>query len=417
MSNSEEEQHTQSSEQKNEENQDQRIKDENTSNDKAEEIEQEKSMEKNNRKQTREERFIQRCKDASIVRKIVAITITVLTILMVFGAVRIYNYVQSGLSPVDPDDQSVVEVEIPMGSSSRSIAEILEEEGVINDALFYRLYVNINNVGSFQAGNFELTPAMTLEEITEILQSGTVPPLFRVTIPEGRTIEEIAILYENGTNIDADEFLDLMRDEEYIEGLIDEFPNILSEEILNEDIRYALEGYLFPATYPFYEENPSIDQIIRDMLRRTDQVISSHFGEIAQLEQFSVHEILTFASIVEREARDEEERMKIAGVFYNRLEEGMRLETDPTVLYALGEHRERVMFSDLEVESPYNTYRVHGLPVGPISNFGESSLRAVLDPTDTNYLFFVAAPDGEIYFSETFEEHRDLANEHLDRDL
>lgn len=379
----------------------------------------EKTINSTGNKKTRRDLFIQRCRDASLVRKIVAVILVLLTCIFVYGGISAYDYVITGLSPVDPEDTSIIEVEIPLGSSSTSIADILEDEGVINNALIYRLYIKISNTASFQAGAYDLSAAMTLEEITESLQTGSVvrEALFSVTIPEGRTIEEIAMLYENNANIDADEFLVLMQDEEYIEGLVASYPNILSEAILQEDIRYPLEGYLFAATYAFYEENPSIDRIVHEMLTKTEQVIFRYYAEIDQLEQFSIHDIITFASIVEREARDEEERKLIAGVFYNRLDEGMRLETDPTVLYALGGHKDRVLFSDLEVESPYNTYRIEGLPIGPIANFGESSLQAVLEPAETTYLFFVAAPDGQIYFSETFEEHRRLANEHLDRDL
>lgn len=368
---------------------------------------------------SRKELFIQRCQDASLVRKIVAVILAVLTIVIVIAGMSVFNMIQTGLSPVDSEDQSIIEVEIPLGSSSSSIADILEEAGVINDAFIYRLYVKLNNHSSFQAGHYQLSPSMTLDEITENLQTGTLiaDAVFSVTIPEGRTLEEIAVLFENNANVDAEEFMELMQDESYIKTLIADYPNILSDEILDEDIRYPLEGYLFAATYPFYEESPSIDVIIRNMLNKTEQVLHNYYGEINDQNEFSVHELLTFASIVEREARDEEERREIAGVFYNRLEEGMRLETDPTVLYALGQHKDRVLFRDLEVESPYNTYRIHGLPIGPISNFGESSLQAVLNPAETSYLFFVAAPDGEIYFSETFEEHRALANEHLDRDL
>ncbi|WP_083511983.1 endolytic transglycosylase MltG [Amphibacillus sediminis] len=370
-------------------------------------------------KEERKKRFIQRCKEASLVRKIVFSIISLLILLIVFGGFSAYNYIRKGLSPVDPNSNERVTVEIPLGSSSTTIANILEDEGIINKALIYRIYLRVSNIPDFQAGAYELSPSMTLAEISDVLQSGSVmqDALFTVTIPEGRTLEEIAELYEKNANIDADEFMAVMQDEDYIRELIERYPNLLSETILDDDIRYPLEGYLFAATYPIYEESPSVDTIVTAMLDKTEDVVNQYYGEIQELDQYSIHELLTFASLVEREARNEDERKLIAGVFYNRLEEGMRLETDPTVLYALGEHKDRVLFSDLEIESPYNTYQIFGLPIGPISNFGESSLKAVLNPTDTNYLFFVAAPDGEIYFSETFDEHRSLANEHLDRDL
>lgn len=377
------------------------------------EISSEKSMNK------WKQNYLERCRDASIVRKIVFGLIVIITVLIIIGAKSAYDFISSGLSPVDPESDEIVEVEIPLGSSTSRIATILEEEGIINNELMYRLFIKVNNYANFQAGEYKLSPSMTLAEISELLQTGTVakPSLYTVTIPEGRTIEEIATLFENNANIDAEEFIDLMLDEEYIRGLIDLYPNLLSEEILQDEIRYPLEGYLFAATYPIYEEVPEIDDLVKMMLDKSNEVIAQYYSEILELEQFTVHDIITFASLVEREARNEEERKLIAGVFYNRLEEGMRLETDPTVLYAHGQHKDRVLFKDLEIESPYNTYYVYGLPIGPISNFGVSSLESVFYPTETNYKFFVAAPDGEIYFSETFEQHRKLANEHLDRDV
>lgn len=363
--------------------------------------------------------FLVRAKEASVVRKIVFVAIILLIVGMFFAGRFIYDYITDGLNPVDPDSNEQISIEIPLGSSSANIAEILEENGIINNSLMYRIYIKVNNVTGFQAGEYTLSPSMSLDEVSSELLSGVImeEALYNVTIPEGRTIEQIAELLENGANIDQEEFLDLMQDEEYIQSLINLYPSILSDVILDDDIRYPLEGYLFAATYPIYSEKPAADNVIRQMLDRTEQVYQTHFAEIDALEQFSFHEIMTFSSLVEREARDEEERRLISGVFYNRLEEGMRLETDPTVLYALGEHKDRVLFSDLEIDSPYNTYVVFGLPIGPISNFGESSLEAVLNPTDTNYLFFVAAPDGNIYYSETFEEHRRKANEYLDRDI
>lgn len=367
----------------------------------------------------RKQNFIERCRDASIVRKIVFIVIILFTVLIVYGAKSAYEFISTGLSPVDPGSEETIEVDIPLGSSSRGIAEILEEEGLINNQLIYRLFIKVNNYADFQAGEYQLSPSMTLAEISETLQTGTVarPALYTVTIPEGRTIEEIATLYEKNANIDAEEFLKLMNDDEYITSLIELYPNLLTEEILQDDIRYPLEGYLFAATYPIYDETPEIDVLVRMMLDKSNDVISEYYSEILELEEFTVHDIVTFASLVEREARNEDERKLISGVFYNRLADGMRLETDPTVLYALGKHKDRVLLKDLEIESPYNTYYVYGLPIGPISNFGVSSLESVFYPTETSYKFFVAAPDGQIYFSETFKEHVNLANKYLDRDV
>lgn len=369
-------------------------------------------------KQKMQHNFLSRAQEASITRRIVVVAIIALMILIGFGGKFAYDYITEGLSPVDASSTETVEVTIPLGSSSSTIAELLEENGVINNALMYRIYIKVNNVTDFQAGDYTLSPSMTLEEVSTALQSGRIveEAKYFVTIPEGRTIEEIAELLSNKANIDEEAFLELMTDDTYIQSLIAKYPSILSETILDDDIRYPLEGYLFAATYPIYEDEPAMETIIEQMLDKTEDVLLNYFAEIDGLEQFTTHEIFTFASLVEREARNEEERKMIAGVFYNRLAEGMRLETDPTVLYALGEHKDRVLFSDLEIDSPYNTYQVYGLPIGPIANFGESSLEAVINPSETNYLYFVAA-DGEIYYSETFEEHRRKANEYLDRDI
>ena len=369
-------------------------------------------------KQKMQHNFLSRAQEASITRRIVVVVIIALMILIGFGGKFAYDYITEGLSPVDESSTETVEVTIPLGSSSSTIADLLEENGVINNALMYRIYIKVNNVTDFQAGDYTLSPSMTLEEVSTALQSGRIveEAKYFVTIPEGRTIEEIAELLSNKANIDEEAFLELMTDETYIQSLIEKYPSILSETILDDDIRYPLEGYLFAATYPMYEDEPSIETLIEQMLDKTEDVLLTYFAEIDELDQFTIHEIFTFSSLVEREARNKEERKMIAGVFYNRLAEGMRLETDPTVLYALGEHKDRVLFSDLEIDSPYNTYQVYGLPIGPISNFGESSLEAVINPSETNYLYFVAA-DGEIYYSETFEEHRRKANEYLDRDI
>lgn len=372
---------------------------------------------KNSDSNLKHTRFLERCKEASTVRKIVVVILLILTILIIVGVIAGYLYIKNGLEPVDPTDETEQTITIPLGSSTSQIANILDEEGIIANALIYRFYVKFNNAAEFQAGDYSLSPSMTLKEITEHLQTGVLmeEAVISVTIPEGKTLEEIAALYEKHANIDANEFMEKMQDTDYIRSLIDTYPSILSDVILDEDIRYPLEGYLFAATYQFYEENPSIDTIVHEMLQKTEQVVLNYLPQIEELENYSIHDVLTLASLVEKEARTEEDRKRIAGVFFNRLDQNMILQTDPTVLYALGEHKDRVLYEDLEVDSPYNTYEVKGLTPGPISNFGESSLQSVIEPENTDYLFFVAAPDGSVYYSETYEEHQRLVDEHLNR--
>ncbi|MBM7569573.1 endolytic transglycosylase MltG [Aquibacillus albus] len=364
------------------------------------------------------DRTLQRSEEARTVRKIVTIVLVLITLAIVSGGVTGYLYIKSALEPVNPDDETTTSIEIPLGSSTSQIANILEENGIIKDPRVYRFYIKFNNAGQFQAGEYQLSPSMTLGEITDALQTGRVykEPVLTVTIPEGKTIEQIADLYAEKADVDKEAFLARVEDKTFIRQLIDAYPTILSEEILNEDIRTPLEGYLYAATYQFYEENPSVDTIINKMLDKTEDVVLNYYDQISQMEEWTVHDAITMASLVENEARTEEDRKIIAGVFYNRLEQGMMLQTDPTVLYALGEHRDRVLYEYLEIESPYNTYQITGLPVGPISNFNENSLRAVIEPEETNYMYFVAANDGNIYYSETYEKHQELVARYLNRD-
>ncbi|GAB2554750.1 endolytic transglycosylase MltG [Gracilibacillus alcaliphilus] len=357
---------------------------------------------------------VKRAKDVSVARKIILILLIIFAIIVVVGGFSAYQYIQKAISPVDPSSNQEVEITIPLGASSSDIADLLEEEGLIENSLVYRFYVKLHNMADFQAGEYTLSPSMTLEEISEELATGTLmeEAVLRVTVPEGRNMEEIATIYEENAGINQEDFLQKMQDESYIEELIDNYPAILHEVILNEDIIYPLEGYLFPATYEFFHDKPTVEEAVTQMLDKTNEIVDSHREEI-EATDFSLHELLTFASLVEEEAPSAEDRQQIAAVFYNRLEDGMRLQTDPTVIYAHGEHIPRLTYDHYEIESPYNTYYVDGLPVGPIANFGESSLVSVLEPADNNYFYFLADSEGNVYYSETYEEHQHLEEEYI----
>lgn len=374
----------------------------------------EKEHKKPTIKQSYKEISQKKAKEISIARKILIIVISVFILVIGIGGVSAYNYIENGMTPVDPESEETVDITIPLGSSSSDIAKILEEAGVIENSMLYRFYIKFNNVSEFQAGDYTLSPSMTLAEITDKLQTGLLreEALFSVTVPEGRKIEEIASIYEREINIPAEEFLEKMQDKEYINRLLEQYPDILSQEILNENIIYPLEGYLFPATYDFFEEEPTIETIVDKMLQKTSEVVSAYYDQM-EAEEFSIHELVTLASLVEEEAPSETDRKLIASVFYNRLDQGMKLQTDPTVIYAYGEHMDRLTYDDYEIESPYNTYHVEGLPVGPIANFGESSLAAILQPANGNYLYFLSDSDGEIHYSTTYEEHQQLEDQYI----
>lgn len=371
-------------------------------------------MSKKNKNGDYRENLIARSQEASTVRKIVSIIIISLILIFLVGAISGYTYIKSALQPVDPDNEHGVEVEIPLGSSSSSIANILEESGIIKDSRVFRIYAKIKNESEFQAGSYTFTPAMTIDEIIESLKTGVLvkTPIDKITIPEGKTLEEIAEIFSEKQYFSKEDFMDRVNDEKYINNLIETYPSILSDVILDEDIRTPLEGYLFAATYDIYVENPDLDDIIEKMLDRTVEVVNEYKADIDK-KNFTVHEALTFASLVEKEASSKDQRKGIAGVFYNRLEEGMPLQTDPTVLYAMGEHKDKVLLKDLEIESPYNTYHVKTLPIGPISNFSVNSLKASLHPEESDYKYFLHDDEGGIHYAETHEEHIKLKQEFI----
>ncbi|SDQ47544.1 UPF0755 protein [Virgibacillus subterraneus] len=359
--------------------------------------------------------LIKRNDDARTVRKIVAIIIISLILILVVGGISGYTYIKSALQPVNPDSEKEVKVEIPMGSSTSSIANVLEENGIIKDSRVFRFYIKFKNESNFQAGEYTFTPSMKIDEIITALKNGRVleEPVYTITIPEGKTIDEIAGIYAGKLPFSKDDFLDAVNDPEYIEILINTYPDILTNNILNPDIRTPLEGYLFAATYNFYEEEPSVQFVVEQMLDKTVEVVTPYLDEISARD-FTVHEALTMASLVEKESSSEDQRDNIASVFYNRLDEGMALQTDPTVLYALGKHKEKVLSKDLEIQSPYNTYQVKSLPVGPISNFAKNSLHAALNPAESEYKYFLHDGEGNVYFSETHDQHLEYKAQYID---
>jgi UPF0755 protein len=374
-------------------------------------------MDKDSKKEIMLDRMREKKKEVKVVRKIVLGITLILLLIGLIGGRSVYKYITGALQPVDPDSEEVIEVEIPIGSGLDMISAELAEKGVIKDARVFKYYAKFNNESQFQAGTYGLTKAMTLDELIESLKTGKVyrTPVFTMTVPEGLTLKQIAKIVEKHTDISEKEFLDYVADEATINRLIGKYPNIVTEDIKAEDIKYPLEGYLFPATYPFYEEYPSVEAIVDAMVQATASNVTPYLSHL-QEEEKSVHWLLTFASLLEEEATASADRETIASVFYNRLDDDMMLQTDPTVLYALGEHKDRVLYVDLEKEDPYNTYKNKGLPPGPIAGAGRSSLDAVINPAETNYLYFLADKEGKNYFTDSYDQHLKNRQEHLSGD-
>lgn len=299
-----------------------------------------------------------------------------------------------------------VQVVVEPGTSTRGLARRLEERGVIRSAVLFEGWLRVRgDAARIQAGTYELPRDRSLPAIVDMVVGGRTL-LVAVTIPEGYRLEQTAGAIARGLGVDSAAFATAVTDPALVDSLLPDSLGVGAAE--------TLEGYLFPETY---RVDPSTDarQMARLMVEHFWGVFDASWRARADSLDRSVHEVVTLASIVEEEARVAAERPVIAGVFWNRLERGMPLEADPTVQYALGGHRERVLYRDLEVDSPYNTYRNPGLPPGPIASPGRAAMEATLWPDSVPYLYFFAIGEGGAHtFSETFAEHNRKRRE-LDR--
>jgi len=284
-----------------------------------------------------------------------------------------------------------VTVEVPKGSSGRDVGRILAEAGLIEYEGFFRLAMQLDPSDQvIRHGVYDLNQGLSARDLLRQIYDGPTRPLevdrVKVTIPEGLAIPQIADLRPDG--------------KAYIEAASNE--DLIRRLGLSGD---SLEGYLMPDTY-FFDDEPDAEKLVHRQVEHFESVYASLLKEIPGSENHDRNLIVTIASLVEEEARVDTERPLIAAVMYNRLEIGMPLQMDSTLQYALGKYGQRMLNSDKEVDSPYNTYRFKGLPPGPISSPGQASLRAALAPADVDYLYFVSNADGKTHsFSSTIEEH------------
>lgn len=359
-------------------------------------------------------RKIQRSKEDKIVNRIVLIVVIVVIFVGGILGFSAYRYVTTSLQPLDPEKTEKVAVEIPSGSSNKMIGEILEKDKIIKSGMIFNYYTKFNNLTGFQAGNYQFSPSMTLDEISAQLQQGegSVTSDAKVTIPEGYDIDQIGDALAKATSISKDDFLALMKDDTFFNKMHEAYPELLDSAAKAEGVRYKLEGYLFPATYDYYKGN-TLEEVVTQMIDKTNTVMAKYYDQIAEKEM-TVQEVLTLASLVEKEGSKEDDRKNIAQVFFNRLAVDMPLQSDISILYALGEHKELVTYEDTQVDSPYNLYVNTGYGPGPFNNPSEQSIKAVLEPTPNNYYYFVADINTqEVYFAETYDEHMRLVEKYV----
>ncbi len=280
------------------------------------------------------------------------------------------------------------------GESSLNISRRLSEQGFIRSSVYFMTVSYFSHyLRNFKAGRFEISPGMTTQEIAQTLgATNPLPKLFKVTIPEGFTAEEIARRYDEQGLCPAKKFMEFVSN-----------PDGTGIDTHGHELK-SLEGFLFPETY-FFGERSTCDEMVQRMVDQFFTVFGQRAIGLAKREGLSLTEAVTLASLVEGEAKVERERPVIAGVLMNRLRRNIKLQCDATVQYALPERKGRLFYKDLDVDSPYNTYKYEGLPPGPISNPGRTSLAAALAPEKSEYFFYVAKGDGSHIFSRNEEEH------------
>ena len=360
--------------------------------------------------------------------------VTVLILLILLGAGGFFGlrYAESALQPVDPSSKQYMTVQIPDGSNAQEIGSTLEKSGVIKNGLVFTLYVKYKNYNELKSGYYNLQKSMSVEDVIKELQKGGTPEpqevtLANLTIPEGYTLEQIAqtvgqLQGDFKEPLTAEAFLAKVQDETFIAQEVAKYPNLLeSLPAKDSGVRYRLEGYLFPATYTI-KENTTVENLIDEMLAAMDKNLSSHYATIKE-KNLTVNELLTIASLVEKEGAKTEDRKLIAGVFYNRLNLGMPLQSNIAILYAEGKLGQNISLSDdvaidTSIDSPYNVYTKVGLMPGPVDSPSLDAIESSINQTKSDYLYFVAnVQDGKVYYATTREEHDRNVQEHINSKL
>lgn len=297
--------------------------------------------------------------------------------------------------PVDKNDTELTVITVEQGSSTGTIAATLEEKGLIKNTFIFKLKSKLGGYdGEYKAGQYAISKSMSMKEQMELIKSGkTVGQMF--TIPDGNTLEKNANLLAESEIVTAEEFLNEAANGDFDYEFLKDIPKRANR----------LEGFLYPESYQVDLDADAHD-VIDVMLKQFDSIFTDEYYEKAEKLDKSILEVMTVASIIEREAKTDEDKKKVASVIYNRLEEGMPLQMDSILAYITGEEKIKASLADTQVESDYNPYTNKGLPPGPICSPGKASIEAALNPADTDYLYFVATDklDGTNVFSETYEE-------------
>lgn len=364
--------------------------------------------------------------------KVFFISLLIFLGLISAGAYFGYQYVQSSLQPVDASSKQYVTVQIPEGANVQTIGSTLEKSGLIKHGVIFAFYAKYKNYSDLKSGYYNLQKSMSTEDIIHELQKGGTaeaqePALANLTIPEGYTIDQMAqavgqLQGDFKEPLTADAFLAKVQDENFISQEVAKYPSLLESLPTKESgVRYRLEGFLFPATYSI-KESTTIESLIDEMLAAMDKTLAPHYSTIKS-KNLTVNELLTIASLVEKEGAKTEDRKLIAGVFYNRLNLGMPLQSNIAILYAQGKLGQKISLADdagidTTINSPYNVYTKAGLMPGPVDSPSLDAIEASINQTKSDNLYFVAnVTDGKVYYAATQEEHDRNVAEHVNSKL
>ena len=343
-----------------------------------------------------------------------------------------YQYVLDSLLPIDANSKKYVTVQIPDGSNVQEIGTTLEKAGLVKHGLIFSFYAKYKNYTDLKAGYYNLQKSMSTEDLLKELQKGGTdepqePVLATLTIPEGYTLDQIAqavgqLQGDFKEPLTAEAFLAKVQDETFISQEVAKYPSLLESLPTKESgARYRLEGYLFPATYSI-KESTTVESLIDEMLAAMDKNLSPYYSTIKS-KNLTVNELLTIASLVEKEGAKTEDRKLIAGVFYNRLNRDMPLQSNIAILYAQGKLGQNISLAedvaiDTNIDSPYNVYKNVGLMPGPVDSPSLDAIESSINQTKSDNLYFVAdVTEGKVYYANNQEDHDRNVAEHVNSKL
>lgn len=340
------------------------------------------------------------------------ISILIGVVVIIIGS--LFAFYSMNLSAISKESE-IVNFYVDDNDNLTTITNKLYEHEIIKSAPVAKLYGKISKESNFVVGNFEIDKAWDVKTILSYLSNAEniISNEVTVTLIEGSWAKDMAKTLSDKLDVTAEELITLWNDEQYIKEMIAQY-EFLTDDILNDEVRVSLEGYLAPNTYNFYVD-ANAKEITKVLLDQTNVIFNKYKAEFLASE-YSIHELFTLASITQYESGSYEDDRIIAGIWYNRLDIDMSLQSSVTVCYSLYEYDSwKECEANTQIDSPYNTYRYPGIPIGPILNPGEMSIKATLNPEKTDYLYFIADVYGDntIYYAKTFAEHSANVNKYL----